>query len=99
MTRAAWIAAVLVATASAAEARIELRIERTPAGPRGTGDELRFSQFPDRTTAGGARYDLYCPHTTDANPLVVVARDVGETLEHAEPTARHLTASGHIVVV
>jgi hypothetical protein len=66
---------------------------------RGTSEELRFSQFPDRTTAGGLRYDLYCPHTTDPPSLVVVALDVGATLEHAEPLAPYFARTGLIVVV
>jgi len=99
VTRAAWIAVVFLAWAGAADARIPEQIEQEPARPRGRGEDLRFSQFPERTTAGGLRYDLYCPHTTDANPLVVVALDVGETLEHAEPLAHHFARSGLIVVV
>lgn len=101
VTRAAWIAVVLMAWAwaGAADARIPEAIAQEPARPRGTSEDLRVSQFPARTTAGGLRYDLYCPHTTDANPLVVVALDAGETLEHAEPLAHHFAKSGLIVVV
>jgi hypothetical protein len=99
VSRAAWIVVMLLARAAVADARIPTYVEPEPARPRGTGEALRFSQFPDRTTAGGLRYDLYCPHTTDANPLVVVAPDVGATLEHAEPIAQHFARTGLIVVV
>lgn len=99
VTRAAWIAVVFLTWAGAADARVPEAIALEPARPRGKSEDLRVSQFPDRTTAGGLRYDLHCPHTTDANPLVVVALDVGETLEHAEPLAYHFAKSGLIVVV
>jgi hypothetical protein len=89
----------LLLCAGTADARIKLFIEERPAQPRGTSEELPFSQFPDRSTATDHRYDLYCPHTVEANPLVVVALDVNQSLERAESIAQLLVKAGLIVVV
>lgn len=99
VTRAACVAVALLTWVGAADARIPKPVAQEPAQPRGPRDDLPFSEFPGRTTAAGLRYDLYCPHTSDANPLVVVALDVGATLAHAEPIAHHFARSGLIVVV
>jgi hypothetical protein len=97
--RAAWIAIALLLCAGTAHARIELHVAAGPAQPRGTREDLPFSQFPDRSTATGHRYDLYCPHTVEPNPLVIIALDVGQTLERAESIAHRFARSGLIAVV
>lgn len=99
MLRAAWIAIALLLCTGTAGARVELHVEQGPAQPRGTSAALPFSQFPDRSTAAGHRYDLYCPHTVEPNPLVVLALDVNQTLERAESIAHRFVKSGLIVVV
>jgi hypothetical protein len=105
VTRATRIPAVLAIVLltcgwlGAARAQRAAPAPAEPARPRGTTEDLAVSRSPDRATAGGVHYDLYCPHTTEPKPLVVVAPDIGELRAFTEPLARHLTASGLIVVV
>lgn len=73
--------------------------EAAPARAGGTSEDFAVSRSPDRATAGRVLYDLYCPRTPEPKPLVLVAPDIGESRARAEPLARHLTASGLVVVV
>lgn len=92
--------ALVLGAVRTADARIELRVEEGPPVPRARaqGAALPFSQFPDRQTAAGQRYDLYCPHTAEPNPLVVIAVDTSLPLERAEAIAQHFARTGMIAV-
>ncbi|MFN0245804.1 MAG: hypothetical protein ACKV2T_02780 [Kofleriaceae bacterium] len=82
-----------------AEARITTYVEQKPARPRASvaTSPLQFSQFPNRRARGHA-YDLYCPHTLEPNPVVVVAPAAEQPLEHAEPISHQLVRAGYIVI-
>jgi hypothetical protein len=58
---------------------------------------LRYSRFPGRS-ADEIQYDLFCPHTVEPNPLVVVAPDQDQPLDQADLFTLTLVGAGFIVV-
>jgi hypothetical protein len=89
-----WLASTHVAFA-----RIKPYVETDPPRARADGEatELRVSQFPDQRL-GEQHYDLYCPHTIEPNPLIVLAPDLDQPLEDAEGMAGMLARAGFVVI-
>jgi hypothetical protein len=90
---------VWLASNRVAFARIKPYVETDPPRARAEGDAtgLRVSLFPDQRL-GEQHYDLYCPHTIEPNPLIVVAPDLDQPLEDAEGMAGMLARAGFIVI-
>ncbi|HEU0030551.1 MAG TPA: hypothetical protein VFQ53_07960 [Kofleriaceae bacterium] len=91
-----WLVAIaLVSLAGVADASVAIRIAPGPGAPR---DPARrdhpYSRFRD------VAFEAYCPHTTDPNPVVVIAPDLGARFEQANVAATQLAEAGlHVIVV
>lgn len=94
-----WLVWLALAWPTIAGARIKPFVEQAPPSQRASAAtrNLQFSQFPERRAAGRL-YDLYCPHTVEANPIVVVAPAADQPLEHGETISHQLVQAGYIVI-
>src|SRR5580765_3808491 len=104
-----WLAIVCVMS-SIAQARVRRSVVTDPPRPRsaipkdpkwfawGSPDQFRVSWFPDRTTDHYA-YDLFCPHSGEPNPGVIVVPDRDQVRDDAEGVAGTFAETGFVTLV